>query len=154
MRWRGLRLSKGCAQHDHDDRKSETLKLIGLRSRNTQADYRSRRECARHAGSIEARPDLLVHTPHIGNLAMICRGQKDRRREDPMTSTLAVFVPHFDAKGNRGCSGMDCRSVANTLERRPGPVNARLLWRPVSPPMAMAPTHNGSKETLRRAPAL
>src|SRR5262245_29599217 len=50
--------------------------------------------------AIEAKPDLLVHTPHIGNLGDDPAAVKkivDARI--PMTSTLAVFVPHFDPKG-------------------------------------------------------
>jgi len=79
--------------------------------------------------AIEAKPDLLVHTPHIGNLGDDPAAVKkivDSRI--PMTSTLAVFVPHFDDKG-----------VALFRDEKPfpwntlssagqGPVNARLLW--------------------------
>jgi len=79
--------------------------------------------------AIEAKPDLLVHTPHIGNLGDDPAAVKkivDARI--PMTSTLAVFVPHFDDGG-----------IALFRDRQPfpwntlssagqGPVNARLLW--------------------------
>src|SRR5262245_32781159 len=50
--------------------------------------------------ALEAKPDVLVHTPHIGNLGDNPSAIKqivDARI--PMTSTLAVFVPHFDEKG-------------------------------------------------------
>ena len=46
--------------------------------------------------AVEARPAVLVHTPHIGQLqesdvkTIVSAGI-------PMTSTLAVFVPHFGA---------------------------------------------------------
>src|SRR5436309_3470172 len=79
--------------------------------------------------ALEAKPDLLVHTPHIGNLGDDPAAvKKIVDAKIPMTSTLAVFVPHFDAKG-----------TALFRDRRPfpwhtlssagqGPVNARLLW--------------------------
>src|SRR5689334_17552244 len=48
--------------------------------------------------AIEAKPDLLVHTPHIGNLGDDPAAvKKIVDAKIPMTSTLAVFVPHFDA---------------------------------------------------------
>jgi imidazolonepropionase-like amidohydrolase len=79
--------------------------------------------------AIDVKPDLLVHTPHIGNLGDDPAATK--RIADagiPMTSTLSVFVPHFDANGtalfrDRQPFGWHTLSSAGQ-----GPVNARLLW--------------------------
>jgi imidazolonepropionase-like amidohydrolase len=79
--------------------------------------------------AIEAKPDLLVHTPHIGNLGDDAAAVKkivDARI--PMTSTLAVFVPHFDAKGTalfRDAQPFPWNTLSSAGQ---GPVNARLLW--------------------------
>jgi imidazolonepropionase-like amidohydrolase len=79
--------------------------------------------------AIEAKPDLLVHTPHIGNLGDDAAAVKkivDARI--PMTSTLAVFVPHFDANGTalfRDGQPFPWHTLSSAGQ---GPVNARLLW--------------------------
>jgi imidazolonepropionase-like amidohydrolase len=79
--------------------------------------------------AIEAKPDLLVHTPHIGNLGDDPAAVKkivDARI--PMTSTLAVFVPHFDANGTalfRDGQPFPWHTLSSAGQ---GPVNARLLW--------------------------
>ncbi|HEX4999612.1 MAG TPA: amidohydrolase family protein [Terriglobia bacterium] len=79
--------------------------------------------------AIEAKPDLLVHTPHIGNLGDDPAAVKkivDARI--PMTSTLAVFVPHFDDKGValfRDAQPFPWHTLSSAGQ---GPVNARLLW--------------------------
>ena len=79
--------------------------------------------------ALEAKPDLLVHTPHIGNLAddpAAVRKIVDARI--PMTSTLAVFVPHFDANGTalfRDGQPFPWNTLSSAGQ---GPVNARLLW--------------------------
>jgi imidazolonepropionase-like amidohydrolase len=79
--------------------------------------------------AIEAKPDLLVHTPHIGNLGDDPAAvKKIVDAKIPMTSTLAVFVPHFD---NTGAPLFRDRLAFpfNTLSSAgQGPVNARLLW--------------------------
>lgn len=79
--------------------------------------------------AVEARVARLVHTPHIGRLDD--NPEAVRRIADasiPMTSTLAIFLPHFDAEGrplfrDRGPFPWDTLSSAGQ-----GPVNARLLW--------------------------
>jgi len=79
--------------------------------------------------AIEARPDMLVHTPHIGNLGDDpAAARKIADAKIPMTSTLAVFVPHFDANG--AALFRDGQPFPwNTLSSAgQGPVNARLLW--------------------------
>src|SRR5215467_2539747 len=79
--------------------------------------------------ALEAKPDVLVHTPHIGNLGDDPAAVKkivDARI--PMTSTLAVFVPHFDAKGVplfRDAQPFPWNTLSSAGQ---GPVNARLLW--------------------------
>ena len=79
--------------------------------------------------AIEAKPDLLVHTPHIGNLGDDAAAvKKIVDAKIPMTSTLAVFVPHFDAKGAplfRDGQPFPWQTLSSAGQ---GPVNARLLW--------------------------
>lgn len=79
--------------------------------------------------AIEAKPDLLVHTPHIGNLGDDPAAVKkivDARI--PMTSTLAVFVPHFDASGTALFRDRQPFPFQTLSSAGQGPVNARLLW--------------------------
>jgi imidazolonepropionase-like amidohydrolase len=79
--------------------------------------------------ALDARPDLLVHTPHIGNLGDDPAAvKKIVDAKIPMTSTLAVFVPHFDAKGTalfRDALPFPWQTLSSAGQ---GPVNARLLW--------------------------
>jgi imidazolonepropionase-like amidohydrolase len=79
--------------------------------------------------AIEAKPDLLVHTPHIGNLGDDPAAvKKIVDAKIPMTSTLAVFVPHFDDKGTalfRDAQPFPWQTLSSAGQ---GPVNARLLW--------------------------
>jgi imidazolonepropionase-like amidohydrolase len=79
--------------------------------------------------ALEAKPDLLVHTPHIGNLGDDPAAvKKIVDAKIPMTSTLAVFVPHFDAKGAplfRDGQPFPWNTLSSAGQ---GPVNARLLW--------------------------
>src|SRR5262245_12175312 len=78
--------------------------------------------------AIEAKPDLLVHTPHIGNLGDDPAAvKKIVDAKIPMTSTLAVFVPHFDEKGValfRDAQPFPWQTLSSAGQ---GPVNARLL---------------------------
>lgn len=80
------------------------------------------------AAVIDAAPAMLVHTPHIGRLDQNPEAlRKIAGAGIPMTSTLQVFVPHFDAEGNAlfrdgGPFPWDTLSSAGQ-----GPVNARLL---------------------------
>jgi imidazolonepropionase-like amidohydrolase len=79
--------------------------------------------------ALDAKPDLLVHTPHIGNLGDDPAAvRKIVDAKIPMTSTLAVFVPHFDAKGTalfRDAQPFPWQTLSSAGQ---GPVNARLLW--------------------------
>lgn len=78
---------------------------------------------------IDAQPAMLVHTPHVGRLDENQDAlQKIAAAGIPMTSTLSVFVPHFDEAGtplfrDRGPFPFDTLSSAGQ-----GPVNARFLW--------------------------
>jgi len=79
--------------------------------------------------ALEGKPDLLVHTPHIGDLgADPAALRKIVEAKIPMTSTLQVFLPHFGPDGkplfrDRAAFPFDTLSSAGQ-----GPVNARLLW--------------------------
>jgi imidazolonepropionase-like amidohydrolase len=79
--------------------------------------------------AVETKPDLLVHTPHIGNLGDDPAAVKkivDARI--PMTSTLAVFVPHFDDSGTALFRDRLAFPYNTLSSAGQGPVNARLLW--------------------------
>jgi imidazolonepropionase-like amidohydrolase len=77
--------------------------------------------------AVEAGPAVLVHTPHIGQLA----DDEARRIAGagiPMTSTLQVFVPHFDTDNKplfRDAQPFPWNTLSSAGQ---GPVNARLLW--------------------------
>jgi enamidase len=80
-------------------------------------------------GVIEAGPAVLVHTPHIGRLdedpAAV---QKIAKAGIPMTSTLAVFLPHFSADNTplfRDALPFPWNTLSSAGQ---GAVNARLLW--------------------------
>jgi imidazolonepropionase-like amidohydrolase len=80
-------------------------------------------------GVIEAGPAVLVHTPHIGRLEEDAAAvQKIAKAGIPMTSTLAVFVPHFAADNTplfRDGQPFPWNTLSSAGQ---GPVNARLLW--------------------------
>jgi imidazolonepropionase-like amidohydrolase len=108
----------------------ETLKLIVSEGKKVNMPTIVHAVSVRDTlAAIEAKPDLLVHTPHIGNLGDDPAAvKKIVDAKIPMTSTLAVFVPHFD---NGGVALFRDRQPFpfNTLSSAgQGPVNARLLW--------------------------
>jgi imidazolonepropionase-like amidohydrolase len=88
--------------------------------------------------AVEAKTDVLVHTPHIGQLTP----QEAKTIADakiPMMSTLGVFVPTFaeDNARIRARTGDDNLPRFRDLDPFPmntlssagqGPVNARMLW--------------------------
>jgi imidazolonepropionase-like amidohydrolase len=90
--------------------------------------------CITHAVSVidtiaavEAGTDILVHTPHIGQLDE-ATAKKIADAGLPMVSTLGVFVPYFDDDNmplfrDRQQFPFDTLSSAGQ-----GPVNARLLF--------------------------
>jgi imidazolonepropionase-like amidohydrolase len=80
--------------------------------------------------AVDAGATRLVHTPHIGRL------EEDRAAVEriakagiPMTSTLAIFLPHFDREKNaplfRDAQPFPWDTISSAGQ---GPVNARLLW--------------------------
>jgi imidazolonepropionase-like amidohydrolase len=79
--------------------------------------------------AVDARPDVLVHTPHIGHVGEDPNAIKRIAGAGiPMTSTLQVFVPHF-GRGNtplfRDGEPFPWDTITSAGD---GPVNARLLW--------------------------
>ncbi len=79
--------------------------------------------------AVDARPDVLVHTPHIGRLEEDPAAlEKIVRAGIPMTTTLAIFLPHFDQNNEplfRDRLFFPWETIASAGQ---GPVNARLLW--------------------------
>ena len=79
--------------------------------------------------AVEARPAVLVHTPHIGRLEEDAAAVKRIAGAGiPMTSTLQVFVPHFSADNKplfRDGQPFPWDTISSAGQ---GPVNARLLW--------------------------
>jgi imidazolonepropionase-like amidohydrolase len=79
--------------------------------------------------AVEARPDVLVHTPHIGRLEEDASAVKKIASAGiPMTSTLAVFLPHFGADDTplfRDAMPFPWNTISSAGQ---GPVNARMLW--------------------------
>jgi imidazolonepropionase-like amidohydrolase len=80
-------------------------------------------------GAVEARTDVLVHTPHIGGLENNPAAvERIAKAGVPMMSTLGVFVPHFDAEGKplfRDGGEFEWPMLPSGGQ---GPVNARLLF--------------------------
>ena len=79
--------------------------------------------------AVSAHPDVLVHTPHIGRLEEDAAAVKTIVGAGiPMTSTLAVFLPHFGADNTplfRDAMPFPWDTISSAGQ---GPVNARLLW--------------------------
>ncbi len=79
--------------------------------------------------AVDARPAVLVHTPHIGRLEEDAAAVKTITGAGiPMTSTLAVFIPHFAADNTplfRDAMPFPWDTISSAGQ---GPVNARLLW--------------------------
>lgn len=79
--------------------------------------------------AVDAGPAVLVHTPHIGRLEEDAKAlQKIAKAGIPMTSTLAIFIPHFDGEGKplfRDRLPFPWDTISSAGQ---GPVNARLLW--------------------------
>jgi imidazolonepropionase-like amidohydrolase len=78
--------------------------------------------------AIEAKPDVLVHTPHIGRLDEDPYAiRKIVEAKIPMTSTLSVFGPHFGHENTplfRDAKPFPWHTLSSAGQ---GPVNARLL---------------------------
>jgi imidazolonepropionase-like amidohydrolase len=80
-------------------------------------------------GAVEAGPAVLVHSPHIGRLEEDPDAvQKIAKAGIPMTSTLAIFIPHFDENNQplfRDRQPFPWDTISSAGQ---GPVNVRLLW--------------------------
>jgi imidazolonepropionase-like amidohydrolase len=109
---------------------TETLKLIVAEGRKRNVPTIT------HAVSVidtlaavDARPDVLVHTPHIGRLEEDANAvNRIASAGIPMTSTLQVFVPHFGPDNTplfRDAMPFPWETLSSAGQ---GPVNARLLW--------------------------
>lgn len=108
----------------------DTLKFIVEEGRKRELPTIVHAVSVKDAGLvIDAEPAMLVHTPHVGRLDQNPEVlQKIAAAGIPMTSTLAVFVPHFDEAGNalfRDAGPFPWDTISSAGE---GPVNARLLW--------------------------
>jgi len=79
--------------------------------------------------AVDAGTAVLVHTPHIGRLDEDAAAvQKIAKAGIPMTSTLAIFIPHFSPDNTplfRDRLPFPWDTVSSAGQ---GPVNARLLW--------------------------
>ena len=80
--------------------------------------------------AVNAHVDVLAHTAHIGHLE-----EDESSRQTllnahiPMVSTLAVFIPHFDAQNKPLFRDGGPFPMSRPLSSGgQGPVNARLLW--------------------------
>jgi len=108
----------------------ETLKLIVAEGRKRKLPTITHAvSVVDTLAAVEARPDVLVHTPHIGHLNDDAEAvRKIAGAGIPMTSTLAVFVPHFSADNTplfRDGEPFPWNTLSSAGD---GPVNARLLW--------------------------
>jgi imidazolonepropionase-like amidohydrolase len=108
----------------------ETLKLIIAEGKKSNKPTIVHAVSVRDTlAAIETKPDLLVHTPHIGNLGDDPAAVKRIASAGiPMTSTLSVFVPHFDANGAPLFRDRQAFPFSTLSSAGQGPVNARLLW--------------------------
>lgn len=108
----------------------ETLKLIVAEGRKRGMPT------IVHAVSVQdavqvlaAEPAMLVHTPHIGRLDQDAAALRSLASAGiPMTSTLSVFVPHFDHEGRALFRDREPFPWDTLSSAGQGPVNARLLW--------------------------
>jgi len=79
--------------------------------------------------AVDAGVTRLAHTPHIGRLdENPAAVQKIAKAGIPMTSTLAIFLPHFEAENTplfRDRLPFPWDTISSAGQ---GPVNARLLW--------------------------
>jgi imidazolonepropionase-like amidohydrolase len=108
----------------------ETLKLIVAEGKKANKPTIVHAVSVRDTlAALDAKPDMLVHTPHIGNLGDDPAAvKKIVDAKIPMSSTLAVFVPHFDPTGTALFRDRQPFPFNTLSSAGQGPVNARLLW--------------------------
>ncbi|MGV3591695.1 MAG: amidohydrolase family protein [Gammaproteobacteria bacterium] len=107
----------------------DTLKLIVAEGKKVGMPSIVHAVSVKDAGLvIDAGPAMLVHTPHVGRLDENPDVlQKIIDADIPMTSTLAVFVPHYDENGValfRDAQPFPWDTLSSAGQ---GPVNAKLL---------------------------
>lgn len=107
----------------------DTLKLIVAEGRKVGMPSIVHAVSVKDAGLvIDAAPAMLVHTPHVGRLDENPEVlQKIIDAGIPMTSTLSVFVPHYDENGValfRDAQPFPWDTLSSAGQ---GPVNAKLL---------------------------
>lgn len=107
----------------------DTLKLIVAEGRKVGMPAIVHAVSVKDAGLvIDAGPAMLVHTPHVGRLDENPDVlQKIIAANIPMTSTLAVFVPHYDANGVALFRDAEPFPWDTLSSAGQGPVNAKLL---------------------------
>jgi imidazolonepropionase-like amidohydrolase len=77
--------------------------------------------------AVEAGSTMLVHTPHV-DLLDEASARKIATAGIPMTSTLGVFVPYFNADNEPLFRDFEPFPWNTLSSAGLGPVNARLLW--------------------------
>jgi imidazolonepropionase-like amidohydrolase len=77
--------------------------------------------------AVEAGSTMLVHTPHV-DLLDDTSARKIAAAGIPMTSTLGVFVPYFNADNEPLFRDFEPFPWNTLSSAGIGPVNARLLW--------------------------
>lgn len=107
----------------------DTLKLIVEEGKKVGMPSIVHAVSVKDAGAvIDAGPAMLVHTPHVGRLDENPDVlQKIIGANIPMTSTLSVFVPHYDEAGTalfRDALPFPFDTLSSAGQ---GPVNAKLL---------------------------
>jgi imidazolonepropionase-like amidohydrolase len=79
--------------------------------------------------AVEAGPAVLVHTPHIGHLQDYPNAIETIVGAGiPMSSTLAIFTPHFGENGEPLFRDGEPFPWDTITSAGDGPSNARLLW--------------------------
>jgi imidazolonepropionase-like amidohydrolase len=126
----GYNYLKSVVNTTPDGPEIETLKLIVEEGRKRGMPTIVHAVSVKDAAAvIDAHPAMLVHTPHIGRLDQDAAALQKIASEDiPMTSTLSVFLPHFDPEGTalfRDALPFPWDTLSSAGQ---GPVNARLLW--------------------------
>ncbi|MGE0445206.1 MAG: amidohydrolase family protein [Vicinamibacterales bacterium] len=108
----------------------ETLKLVVAEGRKRNLPTITHAVTVEDTlGAVDAAPAVLVHSPHIGRLEENPDAvQKIAKAGIPMTSTLAIFIPHFDENNQplfRDRQPFPWDTISSAGQ---GPVNVRLLW--------------------------
>jgi enamidase len=109
---------------------TETLKLVVREGKKHGVPTITHASSVSDAlAAVDAGPAVLVHTPFYGRLEEDPAAvDKIAKAGIPMTSTMAIFIPHFDAE-NKPVFRDRLPFPWNTINSAgQAPVNARLLW--------------------------